>query len=53
MTWRVLEGDVVSWLGALPADHFHCCVTSPPYWGLRGYLPADSQLAARVVHSST
>src|SRR5205823_1352932 len=19
----------------------HCCVCSPPYWGLRSYLPAD------------
>jgi DNA modification methylase len=23
----------------------HCCVTSPPYWGLRRYLPAGDPLA--------
>jgi DNA modification methylase len=21
----------------MPADSVHCCVTSPPYWGLRDY----------------
>jgi DNA modification methylase len=30
-------GDVRAVLKSLPADHFDCVVTSPPYWGLRDY----------------
>lgn len=37
MTIRVLVGDVFDRLRDLPADHFDCVVTSPPYWGLRDY----------------
>lgn len=33
----ILIGDVRERLRALPAGHFHCVVTSPPYWGLRDY----------------
>ena len=34
---RVIQGDVLTVLAALPADSVHCVVTSPPYWGLRDY----------------
>lgn len=34
---RVIVGDCVETLQALPAASVHCCVTSPPYWGLRDY----------------
>jgi DNA modification methylase len=37
MTVRILVGDVRDRLKALPSDSIHCCVTSPPYWGLRDY----------------
>ena len=37
MTVRILIGDVREQLRLLPADHFDCVVTSPPYWGLRDY----------------
>src|ERR1700693_2887842 len=37
MTWQMLQGDVLARLAELPDDHFHCVVTSPPYWGLRDY----------------
>ena len=40
----VYAGDVLSVLPELPADHFHCVVTSPPYFALRSYLPADDPL---------
>ena len=30
-------GDALACLRAMPADSVHCCVTSPPYWGLRDY----------------
>jgi DNA modification methylase len=36
-TWQILEGHVLDVLPTLPAGWFHCCVTSPPYWGLRNY----------------
>jgi hypothetical protein len=34
---NILIGDVRATLKTLPADHFDCAVTSPPYWGLRDY----------------
>lgn len=41
----VLQGDAEVVLRRLPADFFRCCVTSPPYWGLRDY-EADGQIGA-------
>jgi len=37
MTTRILEGDALAVLKTLPPESVHCCVTSPPYWGLRDY----------------
>jgi DNA modification methylase len=37
MTWVVHEGDALTRLRELPDASVHCCVTSPPYWGLRDY----------------
>jgi DNA modification methylase len=37
MTIRILEGDCREVLRTLPAESVHCCVTSPPYYGLRDY----------------
>lgn len=37
MTVTILEGDVLAMLAKLPDESIHCCVTSPPYWGLRDY----------------
>ena len=34
---RILNGDVLETLGTLDSDSIDCCVTSPPYWGLRDY----------------
>ena len=33
----LLTGDALSWIQALPDASVHCCVTSPPYFGLRDY----------------
>jgi DNA modification methylase len=33
----VIEGDTLTELKRLPNESVHCCVTSPPYWGLRDY----------------
>ena len=30
-------GDALVVLGGMEAESAHCCVTSPPYWGLRDY----------------
>lgn len=37
MTITILVGDVIDKLRELPDQSVHCCVTSPPYWGLRDY----------------
>jgi DNA modification methylase len=37
MSVRIITGDVRDVLPTLPAESVHCCVTSPPYWGLRDY----------------
>ena len=34
---RIINADVLAGLQGLPADAFHCAVTSPPYWRLRAY----------------
>jgi len=34
---HIIPGDVLSGLRTIPDDSVHCCVTSPPYWGLRDY----------------
>jgi DNA modification methylase len=36
-TSRVLVGDCRQRLAELPERSIHCCITSPPYWGLRDY----------------
>lgn len=36
-------GDALEVLRSLPDESVHCCVTSPPYWGLRDY-GVDGQL---------
>ena len=33
----ILVGDAAERLKELPAESVQCCVTSPPYWGLRDY----------------
>ncbi len=33
----ILIGDCRDLLPTLPAEHYHCVATSPPYWGLRDY----------------
>lgn len=37
MTVRILQGDCRNVLKTLPDASVHCCVTSPPYFGLRDY----------------
>lgn len=37
MAYQILLGDVLERLRELPDCSVQCCVTSPPYWGLRDY----------------
>jgi DNA modification methylase len=39
----LLHGDALAVLRTLPDESVQCCVTSPPYWGLRDY-GAEGQL---------
>ncbi|NJL28657.1 MAG: site-specific DNA-methyltransferase [Thermoanaerobaculia bacterium] len=41
----ILTGDSTQILPRLPDGFFQCCVTSPPYWGLRDY-GNESQIGA-------
>jgi len=34
----IINGDCLEVLKTLDAESVNCCVTSPPYWGLRQYL---------------
>jgi DNA modification methylase len=37
LTIRLLCGDALEQLRLLPDESIQCCITSPPYWGLRDY----------------
>ena len=37
MSVRILQGNCLDVLRTLPDASVNCCVTSPPYWGLRDY----------------
>jgi DNA modification methylase len=41
--YTILTGDCRTMLATLPAESVHCCVTSPPYYGLRDYQ-VDGQI---------
>lgn len=43
ITDKILIGDCIEQLKTLPDNSIDCCVTSPPYWGLRDY-ECDGQL---------
>ena len=54
---NVLNMDVMKGLRTLPDNSVNCCVTSPPYWGLRDYghdgqiglEPTPEQYVSRMV----
>ena len=57
MTVRILRGDCIELLRTLPEASVHCCVTSPPYFGLRDYgvdgqiglEPTPDEIVAKLV----
>jgi hypothetical protein len=40
----ILEGDCRRTLKTLPEGIVQCCITSPPYWGLRKYNGGDREI---------
>jgi len=47
-SWQILQGDCIERLRKLPDESVQCCVTSPPYFGLRDYdLPPTDWQAVR------
>lgn len=41
MSLTIHHGDALAVLRTMPESTVHCCVTSPPYWGLRDYDTAQ------------
>ena len=37
MATKIHVGNALNVLKTLPDESVHCCITSPPYWGLRSY----------------
>ena len=48
----IYEGDVLEQLRLMPENHYHCVVTSPPYWGMRDY-GFDGQIGLEKVFDCT
>jgi DNA modification methylase len=40
-SYEILTGDVRERLADIPDGSVRCCITSPPYWGLRDYGQGD------------
>lgn len=39
--YKIITADVLDGLAQIPDESVQCCVTSPPYYGLRSYFPDD------------
>lgn len=47
----LIIGDALSVLADIPDGSFRCCVTSPPYWGLRDYgIPYQIGAEVKLEH---
>lgn len=49
MSYTIHEGDALAWLRTMADDSVQACVTSPPYWGLRRYVAAESPAAPLMI----
>jgi site-specific DNA-methyltransferase (cytosine-N4-specific) len=48
---RIIVGDALMTLQDFPSEVFRCCVTSPPYWGLRDYgIPYQIGAEVKLEH---
>ncbi len=41
---QVVIGDCLQVMADIPDETVQTCITSPPYWGLRSYLPNGVRL---------
>jgi len=41
---KLIQGDSYTELKKLPDESVDCCISSPPYWALRTYLPNEVKL---------
>lgn len=46
---KIFNGDAKDVLTKLPPESINCCVTSPPYWGLRDY-GVEGQVGLEATH---
>ena len=46
MGYVIHQGDCLASLRSMEARSVHCCVTSPPYFGLRQYMANGVRLRA-------
>jgi site-specific DNA-methyltransferase (adenine-specific) len=42
-------GNCLNVINSLPEKHYHSCITSPPYFGLRSYYPSAVQINPKLV----
>ena len=47
--FEIVQGDALASLRRMRSDSIDCCVTSPPYWGLRDY-GIDGQIGSEPTH---
>jgi len=50
LTTRIITGDCRTVLATLPSASVQTCVTSPPYYGLRSYLPDTVRIKPDLTH---
>ena len=48
-----MHGDALTVLCTMESGSVNCCVTSPPYWGLRDYGVADLVWGGESGHEHT
>jgi DNA modification methylase len=44
MNHKIIQGDSLEVLKTLEPENINCCITSPPYWGLRDYGTGKAQI---------
>ena len=48
MNYEIKQGDCLEVLKTLPSESVNCCITSPPYWGLRDYGTGKLQIGLEL-----
>lgn len=51
--FSILCGDALTVLKGMESESVNMCVTSPPYWGLRSYLPDTHPLKSQEIGNET